>query len=136
MTTQITWSDDLLVKVPAIDDDHKKLFALMNEIFTSASLGADAINRAIGALVTYTKEHFAREEASMTRAEYPGLADHKYAHEHLVFRLDTMINQLLDFGPAAIDAELAKFLRSWLSDHIMSLDIKYAAYLRETGQQG
>ncbi|WP_245651248.1 bacteriohemerythrin [Paramagnetospirillum marisnigri] len=136
MVTQIEWSDDLLINVDAIDADHKKLFNLMADIFASASHGADAINRAIGALASYTKEHFSREEESMAGAQYPALEAHKYEHEHLVFQLEGLINRLMVSGAEAIDSELAKFLMNWLGGHIMTFDVKYAAYLRETGQHG
>ncbi len=131
MPAQVTWSDDLLINVPAIDDDHKKLFALMGDIFSSASHGADAISRAVGALASYTREHFSREEASMAEAHYPALSDHQYEHEHLVFQLETLINRLMTSGPEAIDGELAKFLTDWLGNHIMKFDVKFASYLRE-----
>ena len=136
MTAQVAWSDDLLINVSAIDDDHKKLFDLMSDIFTTASHGADAINRAIGALAKYTKEHFAREEASMAKTNYPGLSKQKYEHEHLVFTLESMMDRLMISGPEAIDADLAKFLMSWLGDHIMDFDLKYAEYLKANNMEG
>ncbi|CAA7616209.1 conserved hypothetical protein [Candidatus Terasakiella magnetica] len=136
MTQQVTWNDDLLVNVSEIDNDHRKLFDLMDGIFSSATHGAAAVNTAIGQLATYTREHFSREQASMARSSYPLLGDHTYEHEHLVFQLESLINRLMVEGPDAVDAELAQFLMSWLGDHIVAWDMKYAAYLRETGHTG
>jgi len=136
MNTAIAWTDDLLVKVPEIDADHKKLFDLMSEIFKSATHGRDAINKAISDLSSYTKQHFAREEESMAKTQYPGLATQKYEHEHLIFQLDNIIERLLLSGPEAIDADLANFLTSWLGDHIMDYDLKYADYLRANNLSG
>jgi hemerythrin len=136
MTAQVAWTDDLLINVPAIDDDHKKLFALMSDIFASATHGSEAINRAIGALSKYTKEHFSREEESMAKTNYPGLSKQQYEHEHLVFQLDTLIERLMVSGPDAVDAGLAQFLMSWLGDHIMDFDLKYAEYLKANNLVG
>lgn len=136
MTDKIEWSNDLLVNVEAIDSDHQKLFALMNAIFSTAHHGAATINSAIGALCNYTKEHFAREQESMRRTNYPALSAHIYEHEHLVFQLETMINRLMEVGPAAVDESLAAFLEEWLTSHILKFDMEYAAYLRESGQKG
>jgi hemerythrin len=133
---QVPWSDGLLVNVPAIDEDHKKLFALINTIFASATHGADAINRAIGTLATYTKEHFAREEASMARAKFPSLADHKFEHEQLVYQLESIMDRLMQAGAAAVDAKLADFLKEWISQHILLWDVAYSSYLRKTGEKG
>ncbi|MGE5505059.1 MAG: bacteriohemerythrin [Actinomycetota bacterium] len=133
---KVQWSDDLLLQVDAIDNDHKKLFALINEIFATAHHGPAAINDAIGALWTYTKEHFAREQDSMRRANYPGMDAHAYEHEHLIFQLETLTNRLMDAGPEAIDDGLATFLEEWLTGHILKFDRAYADYLRESGQHG
>jgi hemerythrin len=132
---QVLWSDGLLVNIPAIDEDHKKLFALINTIFASATHGADAINRAIGTLATYTKEHFAREESSMAQAKFPGVADHKFEHEQLVYQLESIIDRLMQAGAAAVDAKLAEFLKEWISQHILVWDVAYATYLRQAGEK-
>ncbi len=136
MAAQVTWSDELLINVAAIDSDHRKLFDLMRDIFTTSSHGADAISRAVGALEKYTREHFAREEESMAKTNYPGLSAQKYEHEHLVFTLESMMYRLMSSGPEAIDADLAKFLTSWLGDHIMNFDLKYAEYLKANNLEG
>jgi hemerythrin len=136
MPNKIEWSDELLVNVADIDSDHQKLFALMNDIFATAHHGAAAINSAIGALCSYTKEHFASEQESMRRADYPALSAHTYEHEHLVFQLESMINRLMEAGPDAVDEALATFLEEWLTSHILKFDMEYAAYLRKSGQKG
>jgi hemerythrin len=133
---RVEWSDDLLVHVEAIDSDHRKLFDLMNGIFANAHHGPAAVNTAVGMLWSYTKEHFAREQDSMRGANYPKLPAHIEEHEHLVFQLENLINQLMDRGPDAVDESLAEFLKNWLCSHILKFDVEYATFLRETGQPG
>ncbi len=136
MSNKIEWSDELLLDVAAIDSDHQKLFALMNDLFSTAHHGTSAINSAIGALCSYTKEHFAREQESMRQTNYPALSAHTYEHEYLVFRLESMINRLMETGADAVDGALVSFLEEWLTSHILKFDIEYATYLRQTGQKG
>ena len=136
MPEAIAWSDDLLVKVPAIDDDHKRLFALMNEMLASTPLRAEAINRAVEDLCRYTTFHFAREQEGMARSDYPDLETHTSEHGRLVLQLEHLIGRMMTAGPAAIDSELARFLQSCFTDHIMDWDMKYADYLRSGGKTG
>lgn len=130
MTEHISWSDDLLTGVEAIDTDHKALIGLMNRIFASATHGSSAITNAIGELTAYTKRHFAAEQEIMAKAGYEGLQVHIYEHEHLIFRLETMIDRLMMIGAEGIDAALVSLLRGWLVDHIMGFDKKFAEFVR------
>ncbi|MBF0323583.1 bacteriohemerythrin [Magnetospirillum moscoviense] len=130
MGEHISWTDDLLTGVDAIDNDHKALIALMNAIFASTSHGPEAISSAIGELTSYTKHHFAAEQVIMEKAGYTGLSDHIYEHEHLVFQLERMIDGLMRMGAAGVDAELVRILRGWLVDHILGFDMKFAEFLR------
>ncbi|ARJ67373.1 hemerythrin [Magnetospirillum sp. ME-1] len=136
MAEHISWSDDLLVGVEAIDSDHKKLFELMNRLLASPTHGATAVSQAIGDLSSYTKRHFAAEIASMERSAYPERSAHAYEHDHLIFQLENIIDRLMISGADAVDGELSNLLRDWLCNHIMTFDVKYAAFLRESGQTG
>lgn len=130
MADRIPWSDDLLTHIEAIDNDHRKLFALANALFASVSLGNDAVNLAYGELWTYTKAHFGREEESMTSAGYGGLADHRKDHNNLVLQLDYLTERLARSETAAVGDDFVKFLESWLKTHIMSFDRQFSDYLR------
>jgi hemerythrin len=136
MSEHISWSDDLLVGVEAIDSDHQKLFELMNRLLASPSHGEAAVSQAIGDLSSYTKRHFTAEIASMERTAYPEQNAHAYEHEHLIFQLENIMDRLMMSGAAAVDSELSNLLRDWLCNHIMTFDVKYAAFLRESGQTG
>lgn len=130
MSEPISWSDDLLIGVEAIDSDHKALIGLMNAIFATATHGSAAISNAIGQLTAYTKRHFAAEQEIMAKAGYEGLNAHVYEHEHLIFQLENMIDRLMMMGAEGIDSSLVDLLRAWLVEHIMGFDKKFAEFLR------
>jgi hemerythrin len=133
MDAYIPWTDELLTGVEAIDTDHKALICLMNGFFAAAPHGSDAITKAIGELVAYTKHHFAAEQEIMLKAGYEGLKAHSYEHEHLVFRLESLIDRMMMIGVRGVDADLVSLMRSWLVDHIMGFDKKLADFLRTNG---
>lgn len=128
---KIEWSDDLLLHVQREDEDHREMYALMNQIFSAAQLGADMVIQAVADLCLFTREHFAREQASMEQTAYPGRDDHRYEHEYLIFQLDVLIERLMISGPDYVADELVDLLKRWLCDHILTCDAAFAEYLRE-----
>jgi hemerythrin len=56
----ITWNDSLSVKVAEIDEQHKKLIAMINELNDAMRLGKgkDVLGKIVNGLVTYTTTHF------------------------------------------------------------------------------
>lgn len=133
---KIEWSDDLLLNMEAEDDDHREMFALMNQIFSTARLGADMVTQAVADLCLFTREHFAREEHRMERTGYPGRDAHRYDHEYLIFQLDVLIERLMISGPDHVAEELVDLLRRWLCDHILTVDAAFAEFLREKVREG
>lgn len=130
---KIEWSDDLLVHAEQEDDDHREMFALMNQIFSAAQLGTDMVTQAVADLCLFTREHFAREQHSMEHTDYPGREAHRYEHEYLVFQLDALIERLMISGPDQVADELVDLLKRWLRDHILTHDAAYSDYLRTRG---
>jgi hemerythrin len=132
---KIEWSDDLLLNIEQEDEDHRELFALMNQIFTAAQLGADMVTQAVADLRLFTREHFTREQASMEQTGYPGRDDHRYDHEYLIFQLDVLADRLMSSGPDRVADELVDLLKRWLCDHILTCDAAFAEFLRERARE-
>jgi hemerythrin len=133
LSHRIEWSDDLLVKIDAIDRDHKHLFALANKIFANTGKDMALVSSAIDILFSYTKEHFSREETAMRDFNYPAIQDHIFDHKELVAQLNDFNDQFIKSGPKAIDESFATFLEHWLRDHILKFDQSFADFLRQFG---
>ncbi|OWW19650.1 bacteriohemerythrin [Noviherbaspirillum denitrificans] len=123
----LVWSDDLAVGNNFIDGDHKKLIDMVNRLHTvmAEGKGKDVMDKVLHNLITYTQEHFRREEELMQKMRYEGLADHKAEHEKL-------LNQVLDLqkkfesGAATLSIQVLHFLRDWLINHIGKSDKELA----------
>ncbi len=135
--TVLKWSDELSVGVTALDDDHKKLFEILEQLFVAsfAGVGAEQIDQTLQELHHYTKHHFAREERVMETHEYPSLEPHKFQHQKLIRQLDEIETRIK--GEAENSSEpsndLIDFLREWLIGHIQEHDHEYATFLKEQG---
>lgn len=126
------------VGVDVIDNDHKKLLKLINEmgfiIQANAPSKKGAIESVISELIDYTIYHFHREEKLMEVCGYPDLEKHKRVHETLKKKVQTYLDSYeqkpQSFEPAAIRI----FLNLWLVDHIMTMDKDYESWMQNKGE--
>ncbi len=130
----VAWDDSYSVGIQAIDDDHKKLLTLINNLQTSVlyPTGEAFERHALGELVDYTKYHFAREEKLMSEYDYPDFEPHRKQHEEMIAKVGDYMAAYENDREATID-ELTVFLKTWLLSHIAGTDQKYSGYLRSKG---
>jgi hemerythrin len=128
------WSPDYSVGIRTIDSQHQELVNILNRLFVAVSKreGDKAIAGILDALMGYTKEHFTLEERLMQQAKYKDLEAHKLEHKKLIEQLDQLCKKhMLEEKP--IYFEMLSFLKTWLKDHILGVDMRYSAALQETG---
>lgn len=125
----IEWDPSFSVGSLGLDNDHRQLVAILNRIYDaweSHNPDAAELNRLFDELLDYTDGHFLREEGKLSARGYDDLDNHHAAHE----RLREMVmafrsRHLAGTQPEMMTAEMAKFLKSWLLDHILGEDMKY-----------
>lgn len=124
------WSEDLSVGNKFIDDDHKKLVAMVNSFHDAMEQGRgnDVIGKVLHNLVIYTKEHFSREEAEMQRIKYPKYLAHKLEHDKLIKEVADLQTGFTS-GKTMLTMKISKFLRDWLLTHIKQTDQQLAEAL-------
>lgn len=129
----ITWQDSYSVGVPLIDNDHKLLVSLINQLDDAikGGQGRDVVGSVLNVLEEYTRGHFGREEILMRKAGYPDLPPHKREHEKLAAQVREIVARYAAGDDSHIDDELLQFLKSWLTGHILGVDMKYAPYLKD-----
>ena len=127
----ITWNNSFSVKVPDMDNQHKKLVDLVNNLHDAMKQGKgkEQIAKTLDELIKYTVFHFTSEEKLMINGGYENFEEHKAKHEELK-------QQVLDFqnkykaGKIVATTEVLTFLQNWLLNHIRQDDMKYS-YLAE-----
>lgn len=130
----ISWSETYSVNSPVLDGQHKKLFALINELDENLRLGKgeDVLGKTLDALIVYARVHFVEEEALMMQYNYPGLSLHQDQHDYFVRTVFELHNQHRD-GRLDMADSVLDFLKDWLSDHILKQDKAYALYIAGRG---
>ncbi len=130
----IEWNSSLNVGISQIDAQHRQLAGMLNELFDAlrAGKGRVVLERTLNALIKYTRDHFAAEERLMAEHDFPGLAEHKAAHQQLIERV-AEFKAKLQQGQTSISSELFNFLKGWLIYHIQQQDQEYGPHLKSRG---
>jgi hemerythrin len=132
MSKEFDWSDEYSVGIEEIDEQHKKLFSLVDRLHQAITnrAGSKACGFILNELVDYTQTHFSLEETMLRIGAYPGYEAHCRQHKTLVDEVEAL-QQKIAAGQVAISFELLHFLRNWLTKHIMREDMQYGVYFSE-----
>ena len=125
---ELLWTNKLSVGVQQVDEDHKVLISLLNEL-SEPGLKAEDVDGIISNLIDYTLYHFRREEAVMKACGYPYLEAHRKVHRHLGAKVGQFAEEWRKDGGAELIQELLEFLRTWLVDHIMQEDAEIGPFV-------
>ena len=130
----MSWSNNLSVNIKQIDDQHKKLIGMINELHKAMKLkkSNSVMGSILDRLADYTVTHFATEEKLFAQYRYPEEKAHVELHRKLVAQV-VDIQKKFKAGNAMISMELMAFLKDWLVNHIQGTDKKYSSFLREHG---
>ncbi len=127
------WKDFFSVGHQTIDDQHRRLFAIVNELYDAMKQPGGArdetLRTTIGALCQFTRSHFAEEEHLMKLAGYPDLARHKLAHDYLAGRIAEFEARMRNVETRLAAEVLPFVVGEWLSSHIAYEDQLYAGYV-------
>jgi hemerythrin len=130
----VSWSPTFSVGVKVIDDQHKELLKLTNDLFNHCVGDEEAersyFKKVIGKAVDYVKVHFSTEEKIMTATKFSGYRDHKREHDTFVL---TVVEQITAFneGKAFTLLAFTKFLKNWILTHIAVSDKQYFEYFKK-----
>jgi hemerythrin len=128
----IEWNDTIAIGVPSIDEDHRRLVGLLNDLFAAcfAAQGPAMIRKIMDELVDYTKYHFEREEKLLADVHYDNLDAHKAEHRTMVTQVEKYQKDLQKSATHDLSNDTLKFLSHWLTDHIQAEDREFGPLLR------
>ena len=130
----IEWSDSLSIKIKEIDDQHKNIAGLVNELHDAVMANKDkaTLGIALDKLIAGADMHFKTEEKYMEKYAYIGLMDNKKIHSDFVkvcLNLQTRFNA----GTAKIDLPILDMIKKWLTGHMTIEDVKMGKFLVSKG---
>jgi len=131
----IVWTNEMSVDVKMLDNDHKKLAILINDLHAGLMAGRnrEELERILDELVGYTRLHFAHEERILAEAGYRGAATHKQEHEEKIKQVLDLQARFRGASESAADLEVLDQLKDWLFLHLEHSDKEFVAHLKATG---
>ncbi len=130
----LEWNDKYSLNISLIDEQHKKLFEIINKAII-AEKNSKVANDVLGILdemTEYALKHFETEERYMKEFNFPEYQAHR--NEHIDFT-----NNSIDYknrvvsGDFQIINEILEYLKQWLVNHIQVTDKKYTDCFKKNG---
>lgn len=123
----VTWDASLSVGIAVIDEHHKHLFDLVNDLFqvVAKQRGAKEVARVLKALDLYARIHFTAEERMMEQYQHSGLKHQHRQHRLFGEKLQAFYAQL-HVNPLTTQYDVLEFTRHWLVTHILEEDSQLA----------
>jgi hemerythrin len=138
-TNLVAWDDQYLIGIPLIDEQHKKLIDMTNELYLGCLKGDDAAEayflKTIHEAVDYVRFHFSTEEKILERIKYPDFTTHKKEHEDFAREIIQQVDAFQK-GKKFVPNVFVRYLRDWVLTHIAVSDKLYAKYLLDMKKQG
>jgi len=130
----LNWDDKYRLNIREVDEQHKKLFGLLNEMYDAmqAGLGKEVVGNVLTRLVDYTVYHFAFEERLFRVHGYAEEAAHRAEHANLTEQAK-QLKRKFDAGQTHVSLDTFKFLKDWLNGHILGTDKKYVSFFISKG---
>ena len=126
MATLVEWSDKYSVGCEKIDEQHKRLFDLINKLY-QAFVEANAkkvITQIIEEMAKYAIYHFSTEEELFDKYDYYDKEKHKSEHELFIDKVIEFAQKLKN-EELTVTYEVMLFLKDWLINHILKSDMRY-----------
>ena len=130
----IEWTSSLQLGVEEIDNQHRKLVAMINDLNDAMrqGKGKTVLGKTVDGLSAYTATHFKTEEKYFQQFAYADAGPHVTEH-------DAFARKVADFrmafakGKLGLSIDVINFLSDWLKNHIQASDRKYVAHFKANG---
>ncbi|MFA6120399.1 MAG: bacteriohemerythrin [Sideroxydans sp.] len=129
--SKIHWTDDLNIGIESIDEQHRHIVALFNQLHEAHEHGEIQVaNESLLELIGSKLSHCAHEEELLKQSGFPLYKMHKLSHE-LMLNKCLALHKRAESGEYVI-AEAIPFLKTSLLNHMRGEDADYAIYIRQS----
>ena len=130
----ITWGPQIELGIAKIDEQHKRLVELINELGQAMEEGrsAEVMSATLAELVDYTHTHFRTEEVLLKEHGYEELPGHQREHRIFTDQIE-IYRDRFESGFQSVTQSLMDYLSGWLVTHITVSDRAYLPTLKDAG---
>ncbi len=130
----LEWREEMSVGIPALDNDHKAIIRLINEIgLVQKQFDSITVDLVLDELFNYTIRHFNREEFVLQEIKFPNIQSHARQHADFGDKVSDLRRRYLQRSDINAANELMMVMSDWIEKHIMVEDRKYYDWCTEAG---
>lgn len=128
----LDWDDNFSTRIAVVDEQHKKIVDLINEIYDELSNGSEAgrLDKLIKELIQCSQVHFKTEEDLFEKYKYPQSLEHIVEHQRFNVIMMNFHRDYLD-GKIGAPIHIIDFITLWLKGHILEKDRAYVPFLAD-----
>lgn len=128
----IQWSEEFSVGSEVLDNQHKRIITMMNELILSDSkeFESEKISEILTEMRQYADEHFSYEEQVMSEYKYHRLEAHKKLHKSFRLKAAQLCGDVLNEDSQIYD-KTVEYLFDWLVKHILNADKDYSKCFKQ-----
>lgn len=126
-----SWDSSISVGIDHIDTQHMYLLELIEQARKSTKqFKTKMIVKTLLDMKSYAKVHFADEERSMLKYDYPKRKEHARMHQAFINKTENFLDGL-EASPLAISSEITGYLAHWLKTHTKLQDADYGEFIKK-----
>ena len=126
----VLWSNDLVVGVDTIDNQHKGIFIRINNLLDAMILGKGKED--ILEIIEYIGEHFNTEENLMAKYNYISYVKQKTEHMLFIKYFFGIKRELETQGVSSLLLlQTHQRVCNWLKNHIVNEDKKFCMFIKK-----
>lgn len=127
----IKWKDEYRLEIEVIDEQHAKLFEIAGRAYDIMKdhFSIDKYDHVIAImeeLKNYAVYHFETEEQYMQSIGYRKFLSHKVQHDDFVQKVAGTDLRKVDENPEKYLLDILDFIVSWIDQHILGQDKRFA----------
>jgi hemerythrin-like metal-binding protein len=124
-----SWTGELALGVPEMDDTHREFVALLDALAAAAD---DQFLRLLDRFIAHTEAHFEQERHWMRDVRFPALHCHEAEHDG-VLEIMREVREHVARGDVHVGRVLVRELPEWLQAHVQTMDGSLAYFIRTLG---
>lgn len=134
MASLMKWTDDVLIHIDEIDDQHRNLFLLINRLIVHKRTHGpqEELLDLIQVLVAYSQANLRAEELHMADTHYPLALPHSKEHLEFTANIQDFMKDY-DREEEGLSAKMLTFLMHWWVTHVGTSDQKFGKHLKNEG---
>ena len=130
----IEWKDSYSVGIKAFDEEHKRLFEILNQITALFEVEdpKKLIAESLKDLESYTKIHFKSEEDLFNKYAYYNTDEQIKEHRFFMAKIDEF-RKKYNASDMNVKLDMLEFLADWIMAHTQGIDKDYRNFFHNRG---